>query len=40
MHLASLYISLLSLRDCVGKMPNFMFYGRRTQATAKFSVSF
>ena len=39
-HLAFLYISLPSLRDYDGKMPNVTFYGGRKQATAKFSVSF
>ena len=39
-HLASLYISLPSLHDYDGKMPNFTFYGGRKQATAKFSISF
>ena len=39
-HLAFLYISLPSLRDYDGKMPNFTFYGGRKQATAKFSFSF
>ena len=39
-HLAFLYISLPSLRDYDGKMPNLKFYGGRKQATAKFSVSF
>ena len=39
-HHAFLYISLPSLHDYDGKMPNFTFYGGRKQATAKFSVSF
>ena len=39
-HLAFLYISLPSLCDYDGKMPNVTFYGGRKQATAKFSVSF
>ena len=39
-HLAFLYISLPSLREYDGKMPNFTFYGGRKQATAKFSVCF
>ena len=38
--LAFLYISLPSLRDYDGKMPNFTFYGGRKRATAKFSFSF
>ena len=40
MHDAFLYISLASLHDCDGKMPNFKFYRGRNQATAKFSFSF
>ena len=39
-HHAFLYISLASLHDCDGKMPNFKFYRERNQATAKFSFSF
>ena len=39
-HLAFLYISLPSLRDYDGKMPNFTFYEGRKRATAKFSFSF
>ena len=39
LHNAFLYISLLSLHDYDGKMPNFTFYGGRKQATAKFSFS-
>ena len=37
---AFLYISLPSLHDYDGKMPNFTIYGGRKQATAKFSFSF
>ena len=37
---AFLSISLPSLHDYDGKMPNFTFYGGRKQATAKFSFSF
>ena len=37
---AFLYISLPSLHDYNEKMPNFMFYGGRKQATMKFSFSF
>jgi len=37
---ALLNISLPSLHDYDGKMPNFTFYGGREQATAKFSFSF
>ena len=33
-HHAFLYISLPSLHDYDGKMPNFTFYGGRKQATA------
>ena len=39
-HHAFLYISLPSRHDQGGKMPNFTFYGRRQQATAKFYFSF
>ena len=35
-----LYISLPSLHDYDGKMPNFTFYGGHKQATAKFSFPF
>ena len=35
-----LCISLPSLHDYDGKMPNFAFYGGRKQAAAKFSFSF
>ena len=34
-----LYISLPSLHDLDVKMPNFMFYGGRKQATTNFSFS-
>ena len=37
---AFLYTSLTLLHDYDVKMPNFTFYRRRKQATAKFSVSF
>ena len=40
MHHAFLYISLPSLRDYDGKMPNFTFHRGRNQPTAKFSFSF
>ena len=40
MHHAFLYISLRSLHDYDGKMPNFTFYGGRKQVTAKFCFSF
>ena len=39
-HHALLYISLPSVHDYDGKMPNFTFYGGPKQATAKFSFSF
>ena len=39
-HHAFLYISLPSLHDYDGKMPNFTFYGGRKQTTAKVSFSF
>ena len=39
-HHAFLYISLPSLHDCNGKMPNFTIYGERKLVTAKFSFSF
>ena len=39
-HHAFLYISLPSLLEYDGKMPNFTFYGGRKQATAKFSFFF
>ena len=39
LHHTFLYIPLPSLHDYDGKMPNFPFYGRRKQATAKFSIS-
>ena len=39
-HHAFLYISLPLLSDNDVKMPNFTFYGGRTQATTKFSFSF
>ena len=35
-----LYISLASLHDNDGKIPNFTFYGTCKQATAKFCFSF
>ena len=35
-----LYISLASLHDYDGKIPNFTFYGTCKQATAKFCFSF
>ena len=38
-HHAFMYISLLSLHDYDGKMPNSTFYGGRKQATARFSFS-
>ena len=38
-HHAFSYISLPSLHDYDGKMPNFTFYGGRKQATARFSFS-
>ena len=37
---AFLYISLPSLHDNDVKIPNFMFYGGRKQATTKCSFSF
>ena len=39
-HHSFLYISLPSLNEYDGKMPNFSFYGGRKQAKAKFSFSF
>ena len=39
-HHSFLYISLLSLHDYEGKMPNFTFYGGRKEGTVKFSFSF
>ena len=39
-HHAFLYISLPSLRDYDGKMPNFTFHRGHNQPTAKFSFSF
>ena len=35
-----LYISLPFLRDYDVKMPNFLIYGERKQATSKFYFSF
>ena len=40
MHHALLYISFLFLHDCDMKMPNFVLYGERKQATMKFCFSF
>ena len=40
MHHALLYISFLFLHDCDVKMPNFVLYGERKQATMKFCFSF
>ena len=37
MHHAFLYISLPSLHDYDMKLPNFTFYGGRTQVTMNFS---
>ena len=39
-HHSFLHISLSLLHDYDVKMPNFMFYGGRKQATTKFSFSF
>ena len=39
-HHTFLYISLPFLHDYDVKMPSFMFYRRRKQATTKFSFSF